>query len=104
VCMRRKINKREQRDNLQTLQRLFCRPTNKMFTNIRNLALYKKMKVPWPKKVALHSTPKKKRQSKENLQSSHRERTLLREKIARVLKHERECEREKERERQINKP
>jgi hypothetical protein len=46
VCRRRKINKREQRDNLQTLQSLFCRPTNKMFPNIRNLALDKKMKVP----------------------------------------------------------
>jgi hypothetical protein len=31
-----------------------------MFTNIRNLALDKKMKVPWPKEVALQLDPKKK--------------------------------------------
>jgi hypothetical protein len=60
VCRRRKINKREQRDNLQTLESFFCRPTNKMFTNIRNLALDKKMKVPRPKEVALQLDPKKK--------------------------------------------
>jgi hypothetical protein len=50
------------------------------------------------KKSLYSSTPPKKRQSKENLQSSHRERTLLREKIAIVLKHERECVRERKRE------
>jgi hypothetical protein len=39
-------------------------------------------------------------QSKENLQSSHRERTLLRENIGIVLKHDREFVRERERERE----
>jgi hypothetical protein len=78
---------------------LICRSTNKMFTNIRNLALDKKMKVPWPKKVALQLDPQKKREEQEeSAKLTQRKNSTKRENCYSTEAWERVCEREKERE------
>ncbi len=94
VCMRRKINKREQRDNLQTLQSLFCRPTNKMFT-------MKRWKVPWPKKVALQLDPlRKNAEQGESAKLTQRKNSTEREYWYSTEAWQRVCERERERKRE----
>jgi hypothetical protein len=70
-----------------------------MFTNIRNLALDKKMKVPWPKEVALQLDPPKKRAEQgESAKLTQRKNCTKRENCYSTEAWQRVWEREKERE------